>query len=275
MRPSDAASSRRSRRATSRVFLEEADLHPHRSQYWLNPKIEDPEEHARQVASVCDVYGRAAALEAAGTHVMSCDEKTGIQALERAAPTLPTRPGKDERREYEYVRHGTLCLIANLQVATGRVLAPSIGPTRTEEDFARHIEQTVATDANARWLFVLDNLTTHCSESLVRLVAKLDGFEGELGKKGSSGILENVASRRAFLVEETHKLRFVYTPKHCSWLNQIECWFSILARRALRRGSFSSTEALASRLRDFIDYFNRLLAKPFRWTYKGRPLVTQ
>ena len=129
-------------------------------------------QHAEQVASICDVYAQAAALEEAGTHVVSCDEKTGIQALERAAPTLPTRPGKDERREYEYVRHGTLCLMANLQVATGKVLAPSIGPTRSEEDFARHVEQTVVTDLSARWLFVVDNLTTHCSETLVRWVAK-------------------------------------------------------------------------------------------------------
>lgn len=254
--------------------MEEADLHPHRSQYWLNPKIEDPVKHAEQVASICDVYAQAAALEEAGTHVVSCDEKTGIQALERAAPTLPTRPGQDERREFEYVRHGTLCLMANLQVATGRILAPSIGPTRTEEDFALHVEQTVATDPTAGWLFVVDNLTTHCSETLVRWVAKLDGFEGNLGKKGSSGILENVETRRAFLVDVSHRVRFLFTPKHCSWLNQIECWFSILVRRALRRGSFSSTETLAKRIREFIDYFNRLLAKPFRWTYRGRPLAT-
>jgi hypothetical protein len=180
-------------------------------------------QHAAQVASVCDVCAQAAALEDAGTHVVSCDEKTGIQALERAAPTLPTRPGKEERREYEYVRHGTLCLMANLQVATGRILAPSVGPTRSEVDFALHVEQTVATDPTAGWLFVVDNLTTHCSESLVRWVAKLERFEGNLGKKGSSGILENVETRRAFLVEGSHRVRFVYTPKHCSWLNQIEC----------------------------------------------------
>lgn len=229
--------------------------------------------HAEQVASICDVYARASALEGAGTHVVSCDEKTGIQALERAAPTLPTRPGQDERREFEYVRHGTLCLMANLQVATGKILAPTIGPTRSEADFAQHVEQTVAMDSSAGWLFIVDNLTTHCSETLVRWVAKLEGFEGDLGKKGSSGILENVETRRSFLIDEAHRVRFVYTPKHCSWLNQIECWFSILVRRALRRGSFSSTEALARRIREFIDYFNRLLAKPFRWTYTGRPLA--
>jgi transposase len=129
------------------------------------------------------------------------------------------------------------------------------------------------TDPTAGWLFVVDNLTTHCPETLVRWLAKLEGFEGNLGKKGSSGILENVETRRAFLVDASHRVRFLYTPKHCSWLNQIECWFSILVRRALRRGSCSSTETLAKRIREFIDYFNRLLAKPFRWTYSGRPLV--
>ena len=95
-----------------------------------------------------------------------------------------------------------------------------------------------------------------------------------IGQEGQFRHLEDVASRRTFLVDRAHRVRFVYTPKHCSWLNQIECWFSILVRRALRRGSFSSTEALAKRIREFIDYFNRLLAKPFRWTYTGRPLVT-
>ena len=230
-------------------------------------------QHAEEVARVCAVYAQAATLEGEGTHVMSSDEKTGIQALERAAPTLAMKRGQHERREFEYIRHGTVCLIANVQVATGKVLAPTIGPTRTEEDFARHIEQTVATDEKAGWVFVVDNLTTHCSESLVRWIAKRESFDGDLGMKGHSGILKDVASRRAFLVEEAHRVRFVYTPKHCSWMNQIECWFSILVRRALRRGSFSSKEALATRIRDFIDTFNRLLAKPFRWTYSGRPLV--
>jgi transposase len=254
--------------------LEEADLRPHRSQYWLNPKIDDPVKHAEDVARVCEVYAQAATLESKGTHVMSSDEKTGIQALERAAATLPMKQSKHERREFEYIRHGTLCLIANFQVATGMVLAPTIGPTRSEEDFARPIKQTVATDENAGWVFVVDNLTTHCSETLVRWAAQREGFDGDVGEKGRSGILKDVASRRAFLVDEAHRVRFVYTPKHCSWLNQIECWFSILVRRALKRGSFASKEALATRIREFIDYFNRLLAKPFRWTYTGRPLMT-
>ena len=208
-----------------------------------------------------------------GTHLVSTDEKTGIQALERTAPTKPMCPGIEERIEYEYSRHGTLCLIANLDVATGQIIAPTLGPTRTEEDFADHIKQTVETDKPAPWIFVVDNLTTHCSESLVRWAASFIGFEGALGTKGKSGILKDVESRRAFLSDPSHRVRFVYTPKHCSWLNQIEIWFSILVRRALKRASFSSTEDLATRIREFIAYFNRVLAKPFRWTYTGRPLA--
>ncbi|MBI5477297.1 MAG: transposase [Deltaproteobacteria bacterium] len=212
-------------------------------------------------------------MHAQGTHVVSTDEKTSIQALERAAPTQPMRPGLEERREFEYIRHGTTCLMANLEVATGQVIAPTLGPTRTEEDFLRHVQQTVALDAGARWIFVVDNLNTHCSESLVRWAAGLDGIAADLGCKGKSGVLHNTASRSAFLADPAHRVRFVYTPKHCSWLNQVEIWFSILVRRALKRASFGSPEQLATAILAFIEYFNRLLAKPFRWSYTGRPLT--
>lgn len=230
-------------------------------------------EHGKQVVAVCDIYHQAPSLEAAGTHVVSCDEKTGIQALERVAPTKPTRPGLDERREFEYNRHGTLCLIANLLVATGKLIAPTIGPTRDEQDFAGHVERTIATDPSAGWVFVLDNLTTHCSESLVRLVANREQMDVDLGVKGRDGILCNVESRRRFLADPSHRIRFVYTPKHCSWLNQIEIWFGVLVRRALKRASFASTEELEAAITAFIGYFNATLAKPFRWTYTGRPLM--
>jgi transposase len=207
-------------------------------------------------------------------YVTSTDEKTGIQALERAAPTLPTLPGKVERREYEYIRHGTQCLTANFLVATGTVIAPTIGATRSEKDFAEHIRKTIASALDARWIFILDGLNTHFSESLVRLVAGLEGQAStELGVKGKDGILKNVESRRAFLSNADHRVRFVYTPKHCSWMNQVEVWFSILSRRALKRASFVSVDELKTALVDFIAYFNRVLAKPFRWTYTGRPLV--
>jgi hypothetical protein len=228
------------------------------------------------VQTVCDVYAQAPDFRAQGGHLVSCDEMTGIQALERAAPTLPLRPGQVERREFEYIRHGTQCLIANFDVATGQVVTPSIGATRTEADFAAHIDQTVATDPDAAWVFVVDNLNTHQSETLVRLV--LDRCDlvldrQMLGVKGDSGVLRSMATRAAFLTNPTHRIRFVYTPKHCSWLNQVEIWLSILTRKLLRRASFTSTDDLRSRILAFIAYFNRTMAKPFAWTYSGRPLV--
>jgi transposase len=222
---------------------------------------------------VCNLYQEAPQLHNQGVHVMSTDEKTGIQALERAAPTKALQSGVPERQEAEYIRHGTQCLIANFEVATGHIIAPSIGATRTEADFAQHIAQTVALDPDATWLFVTDQLNTHQSESLVRLVAAQCGINEALGEKGQSGILQSCATRAAFLTDPTHRIRFVYVPKHTSWLNQIELWFSILVRRLLKRGSFTSVEHLRERLLAFINYFNQTMAKPFKWTYKGRPLV--
>jgi len=228
---------------------------------------------------VCELYEQAPQLHAQGIHLVSTDEKTGIQALERAAPTKPMQPGvagqasKNERQEFEYIRHGTQCLTANFEVATGKQIAPSIGATRTEPDFVAHIAQTVATAPADQWIFITDQLNTHQSESLVRWVAKAIGETCELGEKATSGILKSMSSRAEFLSDAKHRIRFVYTPKHCSWLNQIEMWFSILVRRLLKRASFKSTDELRQRILEFIEYFNRTLAKPFKWTYKGRPLT--
>jgi len=203
---------------------------------------------------------------------VSVDERTGIQALERIAPTQPMRPGRTECREFEYKRHGTQCLIGNFEVATGQVIHPTVQPTRTERDFAEHLARTVATDPEAGWIFVADNLTIHCSESLVRYVAKACGITEGLGRKGKRGILKSVATRKAFLTDASHRIRFVYVPKHTSWLNQIEIWFSILVRRVLKRGNFTSVSDLRDKILAFIEYFNRTLAKPFKWTFTGRPL---
>ena len=157
-------------------------------------------------------------------------------------------------------------------MATGKIIAPSIGPTRTNKDFAYHIQKTIATDPKGEWIFVVDQLNIHQSEALVKLVAKECAIEVQLDGKGNLGHMKAMASRRTFLQNPTHRIRFLYTPKHTSWLNQVELWFSILSRKLLKRGSFASVEELHQRIVEFIEYFNRTMAKPFKWTYMGRPL---
>ena len=249
-------------------------MKPHRVKYWLNHAVEDEAAFRQEVRTVCQLYHQATELQEQGVHVVSTDEKTGIQALERLHPTRPMEPGKPEAREFEYTRHGTQALIANFEVATGQVIHPTIGDTRTEEDFTGHIRATVETDPEGQWVFIVDQLNTHKSASLVKLVAELCQVEREeLGVKGQSGILKDMDSRAAFLQDTCHRIRFVYTPKHSSWLNQVEIWFGILARRLLKRGNFSSKEELKRRILAFIEFFNQTLAKPFRWTYIGKPLM--
>lgn len=223
--------------------------------------------------TVCECYLEAPKrLEEKGEHTVSVDEMTGIQALERIAPSKPMASGKPQRLEYEYRRHGTLCLIGNFDVVTGKAIVPTVGDTRNEEDFRDHIARTVATDPEGGWVFVMDNLNTHCSEALVRYVARVCKLEIDLGKKGRSGILHSVATRKAFLADKSHRIRCLYVPKHTSWLNQIECWFSILVRRVIKRGNFKSREELRDRILAFITYFNKTMAKPFKWTFTGRPV---
>ena len=205
---------------------------------------------------------------------MSTDELTGVQALERKHPGLPLAPGKVERREFEYERHGTRSFILSRDVVTGHMLAPACGPTRTEADFLAHLQAVVATEPQAtRWHVVCDRLNTHQSESLVRWIADLSGIQEDLGIKGESGILASMVSRAAFLSDPSHKVVFHYTPTHSSWLNQIEIWLSILVRKLLKRGSFISVEDLQAKVFAFIDYYNRTMAKPFKWTYQGKALT--
>lgn len=183
------------------------------------------------------------------------------------------KPGKPERIEFEYIRHGTLSLIASFDVVAGRILSPCIRETRSEQDFCEHIRQVISGDPQAEeWIFVADQLSIHKSESLVRLVDELCGLEKDPGVKGKSGILKSMESGADFLKDRTHSIRFLYTPGHCSWLNQIEIWFGILTKKLLKRGNFNSKETLKGKLTDFINFFNENTAKPYRWTFNGLPL---
>jgi len=248
-------------------------LQPQRSRYWLTPPVER-ETFEREVQAVCDCYHAAPTLAEQGVHTVSTDEKP-MQVLERAHPGLPLRPGHVARREFEYVRHGTQCLIANLDVPTGQVVAPSLGPTRTEEDFVAHVAQTVDTDPAAEWIFIVDNLNTHRSAGLVEWVAQACGMTADLGVKEKHGILESMATRGAFLGDPAHRIRFVYLPPHTSWLNQVEIWFGTLSRLVLKRGDHASATALRHQVLAFIAHYNRALAKPIKWTYTGRVTPTE
>ena len=252
-------------------LLKEADLKPHLNRYWLTPAYEADFE--AKVADINGTYTQAPELATQGQHTESVDEMTGVQALERKHPDVPLSPGKVELREFEYKRHGTLSFTCNFDVARGQLVACTASKTRTEKDYVEHIQRRVESDPLAtKWKFVNDNLNTHMSASLVRYVAQESGLLIDLGVKGQSGILKSKASRAAFLSDPSHKITFYYTPKHASWMNQIEIWFSILVRKVLKRGNFTGVDDLKRKVLAFIEYYNRTMAKPFKWTYQGKPL---
>ena len=224
-----------------------------------------------KIVEGCEVYARAPERAKQGERTVSLDELTGVQALERKHPDWPMQPGHVLRREFEYIRHGTLSWFINFDVVNGQVIEPSWGPTRTEEDALAHFQRLVASDPNAiKWHLLLDNLNIHQSEALVRWIAEREGMAPQtLGVKGKSGILQSMESRAAFLHDPTHQVVLYYTPKHASWMNQVEIWLSILVRKLLKRGNFITLDDLRDQILAFIASYNRTMAKPIKWTYTG------
>jgi hypothetical protein len=255
-------------------LLRRAKIRPHKNKYWLTSKDKADPDYEYRIAQICKAYTDAIEqYERHGVHTICIDEQTGIQALERIAPDHPTKPGMIARREYEYSRHGTLCLFGNLHVATGKLLSPMLRQTRTEEDYLENLDNLIVLDPKARYRIIADNLTTHCSESLVRYVAACCEIDEPLGKKGVRGILKSVRSRVKFLTNPNHRISFLFTPRHCSWMNQIEIWFGTLRRKVTRWISFASIDALEDAILSFIDYYNETLAHPYNWTYTGKILA--
>ena len=250
-------------------ILKQMNLQPHRIRYWLNSKPDEKKEE--RIADICQVYFDA--IKKKDEIMFSTDEMTGIQALETIAPDLPMAPGKPQAREFEYKRHGTQTLIAAINIATGKIQA-DCGDTRTEEDFTNFIKRLVKENPDYKvHHFVCDQLNTHKSESLVRFVSEHCQLDVELGIKGKTGLLQTMQTREDFLCNTEHSIVFHYTPKHASWMNQIEIWFGILSKKLIKRGNFPSKENLKTRILNFIDYFNQTMAKPFKWTYQGKVLV--
>src|SRR6266567_6927759 len=248
-------------------ILQEVDLKPHKSEYWLNSHDEDFDAKARHI---CHLYAQALEAYQQGRLVICCDEKTGMQVLERTAPPKPAQPGRRERREHEDIRHGTRVLINSLAVATGQI-AWTIGTTRTATDFVAHLQQAYQRlPRMTRDDWVMDNFNTPWSLDVCRLVARWCQvpFEPHTLNKG--------LQRRAFLSDPSHRQVFHFTPitpKHGSWLNHAELFCGVLQRRFLARGSCPSAKDFARRLQRFLQDDNARHAHPYRWTYTGEPLV--
>lgn len=228
----ESAGVRLSRSEIGRILRAE-DLRPHRMRLWLHSP--DP-EFAPKVQRICELY-RA---PPPGSTVLSIDEKTCIQALARRHPTVYPAPGRFGRFEFEYKRHGTLVLLAALDIRTGQLFG-QCRPRRTAEDLLQFIEAVAQRYPRGEVYTIWDNLNIHCGERWRRFNERHGG-----------------------------RFHFVYTPKHASWVNQVEIWFAILQRRVLRYGNFTSREELRARVEGFIEHWNDKEAHPFRWTFRGR-----
>lgn len=251
-------------RATVQRILAACDLKPHKSVYWLNSHDPDFAAIAKQV---CGLYLKAPTFYQQGRLLLCTDEKTGMQILDRTAPTQLPEPGKPEKREFEYIRLGTRTMITTFVVATGEVVW-DLGPTRTNLDFRAHVLRVAAHFPGLRQFdWVVDNLNTHMSLELCEVVAYLGGLPFEPKR------LQTQDQRRVWLSNPEHKHVFHYLPRHGSWLNQVELWFSVLARQFLRRGDFTSVKDFEERLWRYMEDYNLEKAHPYRWTYTGEPLV--
>lgn len=254
-------------------FLNQVQLRPHKKKGWCFTTEKDQELFQSQAEAVCNTYLEAAQLlEQKNIRTVCVDEMTSLQANEKRAPGKRPAPGQCGKEECQYTRHGTVCLTGNWDVVAGQFVMPTIEETRNNKDFAKHIERLLKSGLADGWVFVVDNLNTHCGEPLVRMIAKFLGIPSKkLGKSKKYGILKNMGSRRAFLSDISHQIRFVYTPKHSSWLNQVEAVFGMFNRRVMRSGNFTSKADLISKLQRFTAYFNATIAKPMMWTFTGRP----
>jgi len=245
-------------------ILHEVDLKPHKSEYWLNSH---DEHFVAKAHAICQLYVQALEAYRQGRLVICCDEKTGMQVLERKAPTKPAQPGRRERREHEYMRRGTRVLINSLAVATGQ-LAWTISASRKTADFVAHLKHTYhSLPRMQHYDWIMDNLNTHWSLEVCRLVARWSDLPFEPNQ------LRTGVQRRTFLCDPSHRHVFHFTPKHGSWLNQAELFFGVLHRRFLARGSFHSVQEFDARLEQFLHDYNARHAHPYRWTYTGEPLV--
>jgi transposase len=242
-------------------------LRPHKSSYWIHPKIEDEQEFILRLKEIGKTY-KEAIRPGSKVIVSSCDEKTGIQALQHLQVDK-MKPGREERKDPEYERNGSTTLIASFEVKTGKVNAYSLGKTRKEEDFLEHVKDIVATNPKEEHIIICDQLNIHKSVSLVKYLARHIQYKGDLGAKRKNGILFSMESRMKFLEDKSHRVRLLYTPKHCSWMNQIENWFGLLQKKVIARGEFASVEILEEKIRNFIQYYNKCLIRPLNWKSEG------
>jgi transposase len=218
-------------------ILQAGDLRPHRVRQWLH----SPDPLFREkVNAICALYRQAPN----GSVVLSVDEKTGIQAIERKHADRAPVPGRLRRREFEYIRHGTQALIAAMDVHSGHVLG-SCTDRRTQADLVAFMEQVARAYPKGRVHIVWDNLNTHRAQSV------WDEFNDR----------------------HDHRFVFHFTPIHASWVNQIELMFGIYSRRVLRHASYASIQELRQRTEAFMAQRNQA-PKPFKWTFAGFELQT-